>query len=306
MTFTVEGDLALKDMIVRSDFRLVDVEIRAGTLMSPNRVSSLLQRRLAAAAAQRELIENQQLPPGKRPIEGTGGTAPVPVDGALPVVPSSAVPAGVVVSRQVYTVRGSNSPNNVTRGTPIISDGILTRVSGGVTSDSDFGAFDDGIAFLISSVDQVTSVGRLSGDRDLFQLGRGGIPSTFHGIGVNEQLTAVGHSAVDNFNIAFHRSVLAGDRFGVDLNAGGVSQYWATFEVTQFAEQVAGSAYVGERIVESMRQDPAPPSFQPVIMQQSIFAPGGRVVESLGEVNQLLQLGWIIVGNVFPDGIFPT
>ncbi len=306
MAFTVEGNFALKDMLIRSEFRLVDVEVRVGDFRSPNRVSSLLQRQLAGREAQLELINNQVLPPGIRALEGFGGgpagTAGGPMEGP-PTEPGAAME---ITGKQVYSLRARNGAFNVTRSAQITSDGILVRVSGGVVAAFDFGSFDDGLRLLISDSDQVTTVDRVGGDFDIFTVGRGGDPTTSHGIGVNNQVTAVGHPSVDNFDIGFFRPVRAGQRFGVDLNAGGIVEYWAVFEVAQFSNVRSSRGYVGQQIRDSVPVDPSPPVFQPVIMQQSIFRPSGRVVESLAEVNQLLQLGWIIVGNVFPDGIFST
>ena len=307
MAFTEEGNFLLKDKIIRSDFRLVDVEIRVGAFRSPNRVSALLQSRLAGQVAQEGQIEQQVLPPGNFGLEGFGGgpigTPGGPMDG-------SAVPPGQateILGKQVYTVRGETPAFGVYRTAPITSDGILVRVYGEMTSVNDVIGVDNGIVFLISDNEQTRSVARAGGDYDLMVTGTGSPPPGRHGVGLIFRATSSGFGSQSVFDVGFHTAVRTGRRFAVEHGMSGVGDFWAVFEVAQFIGVGASSGYIGNRIRESVPPEPAPTGFIPVVMQESIRRPGGRVVESLAEVNQLLMLGWIIVGNLDPQfGVFAT
>lgn len=326
MAFTVEGNLALKDMFIRSDFRLVDVELRADSTVLRTRVSTLLASELAARESQDLIRELPPFipgegpfnapPPGQRlspeppgaPGDGEGvvrrpGTrTPEPSEEEPPPGP---VAARAIIGRQVYTVRGANVPFNVVRSSNIISDGILTRVRGSTISPSDFEEFDNGIRLIISDSDEITTVARVPGDFDLFVVGFGGtVLDGSHGIGLGRE-NAVGESAgVDTFDIPFHRVVRAGQRFGVDLNAGGHVSYWATFEVTQFAEFEGGAAAVRERIVESIQAKPNARGFDPILM----VLPGReevlpKVVTSQSEFIKWFQNSWVPKGRLTSRGV---
>ncbi len=306
MAFTVEGNFALKDKLIRSEFRLVDVEIRVGDFRSPNRVSSLLQRELAGRESTLELINNQSLPPGIRALEGFGGGPLGTPGGPMEGPPAEPGAAMEITGKQVYTVRGDSSTGTVFRGARLLSDGFLVRVSGELTSSAEILSTDEGITFLVSDSDELNSIGRLGGDHDLINMGTGDPVVGDHAIGLIDRATNVGFVVPAKFDVGFHTPVRAGQRLCVEQDVAVGAHFYAVFEVAQFANVQSSTGYVGMQIRQSVPVDPPAPVFQPVVMQESIFRPKGRIVNSLAEVNQLLMLGWIIVGNVFPDGIFST
>ncbi|KKN15101.1 hypothetical protein LCGC14_0989500 [marine sediment metagenome] len=299
MALSLEANFELKDRLIRSAFRLVDVEIRVDGSVLRSRVSNLLKSRLAVAESQDVIrFDPGSVPLLFPPTAPTPGVTPPDEEEEEPVKPAP-LAARAVVGRQVYTIRGSNSPNNITLGANLIADGILTRARGSTVAPFDFLDFDNGIRLLISDSEDIGRNVRVGGDFDLFQVGSGGNVTGTHGIGVGRE-NAVGESAgIDQFDVPFHRLVRAGQRFGVDLNAGGIVGYWVTFEVTQFAEFEGGVSVLRERIIDSAPASPAPRGFDPVMM----VLPGReevlpKVVTSLAEFKKWFENSWVPKGRI--------
>jgi len=307
MPFTVEGNFALKDMLIRSEFRLVDVEVRVDSTVQRLRVSSLLSRDLAGFEAQEAVIADPPLVPLLFPPNVVPPGTVLPDEPRVPMVGAPAVGMGIVAGRQVYTIRGSNSPNNIVLGTNITADGILTRVRGSTVAPFDFIDFDNGIRLIVTDSEDIGRNNRVGGDVDLFQVGSGGNVTGTHGIGVGRE-NAVGESAgIDQFDISFHRPIRSGQRFGVDLNAGAIVGYWVTFEVTQFVEFESGVEFVRERIVESIVERPAARGFTSILMsRQTGPVSVNRVATTESLFANLFAAGFRPVGNLTSEGVSLT
>lgn len=301
MAFTDEGNFLLKDMIIRSDFRLVDAEIRVGDVTARQRVSSLLQRQLASVEIIAAAAVEPVLPPGVPPI----GPSPVPppVGGLPPVVPEEPTDIGPerVVGRQVYTVRGDSSTATVFRGPRIIADGVLVRVTGELVHTSPILSTDEGITFLVSDSDELNSIGRLGGDHDLINMGLGAPVVGDHGIGLIQEQDNTGGVNQSRWDVRFHQPVRSGQRLCVEQDVGVGLHFFAVFEVVQFSEGLSTTEVIRERVVESVRLPPAPAGFTPVMMQHSILPP--VVVQSLASFQFRFALGYQPVGNVLSSGV---
>lgn len=304
MALSLEANRALRDKLILSSFRLVDVEVRVNSTALRLRVSNLLARSLAGAEAQDAVISEPPFPPLLFPPNVPPPGVEVPVEEEEPVKPAP-VGARAIVGRQVYTIRGANVPNNVVRSSNIVADGILTRARGSTISPSDFEEFDNGIRLIVSDSDEITTVARVAGDFDLFIVGFGGtVLGGSHGIGLGRENAAGESAGVDSFDIPFHRPVRSGQRFGVDLNAGGHVSYWVTFEVTQFAEFESTVATIRERIIESRPAAPAPRRFTSVMMSRQVGPVSvNRLATSENLFSTLFLRGFRPVGNLTADGV---
>lgn len=303
MAFTDEGNFALKDMLIRSEFRLVDAELRVGDAVVRQRVSSLIQRQLGLAEENAALVADPSFPPGVTPLSPI--SPPAPIGGVFPEPEPErvAVTAPVLVGKQVYTVRGDSSTATVFRGARLTSSGFLVRVSGEMVSAVDIRSTDEGLTFLISDADEDNSIGRLGGDHDLINMGSGDPVSGDHAIGLIQTVTAAGFVPPSRFDVAFFTPVRAGQRLCVEQDVAVGLSFYAVFEVAQFSEGGTVTQVIRERIVESVRVPPPIVAFTPVMMVFPEAPTNRRVALNLGSFKILFEQGFRPVGNVTASGV---
>jgi len=301
MAFTEESNRALKDQVVRSDFRLVDMEFRVGNAVARQRVSTLVPGQISASEAARGLIDKPEAGPGVLPLLAPGpapGRLPLP-DGVVPEVVGG--PVDVVVGAQVYTVRGDSSTATVFRGPNLIADGILVRVTGELVHASPILSTDEGVTFLVSDSDVQSSIGRLGGDHDLINMGLGAPVVGDHGIGLIHEQSSVGGINQSRWDVRFHHPVRAGQRLCVEQDVAVGLHFYAVFEVVQFASMPSVNRILKGTIQDSLRVDPDPLAFRPILMEHESL--DNRVAFSSAEFTKLFLDAFEPVGEILKEGL---